>query len=104
MRITTLCGRWMIAGGLLSLAALPAVGQTGAYKAPRTADGKPDLNGVWQVLNSANWNLEPHSPEEGVPGGQGVVEGGTIPYKPEALAQRQKNYDNRTTADPASKC
>ena len=70
----------------------------------RTADGKPDLNGIWQVMNSANWDLEPHSPEEGVPGGQGVVEGGTIPYQPSALAQRKQNYANRKTGDPFSKC
>ena len=31
------------------------------YVAPRAADGvHPDLNGVWQVLNTANWDIEPH--------------------------------------------
>ena len=75
-----------------------------AYTGRRTVDGKPDLNGIWQVLNSAHWNLEPHSPEDGVPGGQGVVEGGTIPYKPEALTKRQENYEKRATADPMLHC
>lgn len=74
------------------------------YAGPRTSDGKPDLNGVWQVLSSAHWNLEAHSPEEGVPGGQGVVEGGVIPYKPEALARKKDNYANRATHDPLSRC
>src|SRR5688572_17328157 len=79
-------------------------GKPPAYAGPRTVNGKPDLNGIWQVLNSAHWNLEPHSPEDGVPGGQGVVEGGTIPYKPEALAKRQENFDTRATTDPMSHC
>jgi hypothetical protein len=78
--------------------------QAAAYSGPRTSDGKPDWNGIWQVLSTANWNLEPQSPEEGVPGGQGVVEGGTIPYQPWALKKRQENYAQRATADPLSKC
>src|SRR5579863_6349693 len=106
MRITKLCRRWMIAGGLLSLAALPAAGQTPGYKAPRTPDGKPDLNGIWQVLNTANWDIEEHSAAPGlpalgaagaVPPGQGVIEGGDIPYKPEALAKKKENFTNRLT-------
>ncbi|HKH72994.1 MAG TPA: hypothetical protein VKA59_16670, partial [Vicinamibacterales bacterium] len=31
-----------------------------AYRAPRTPDGKPNLNGIWQTMNTANWNIEPH--------------------------------------------
>jgi hypothetical protein len=86
------------------LAAQAPVSQNpaGAYAGPRTADGKPDLNGIWQVFNSANWDIEAHSPEEGVPGGQGVVEGGHIPYQPWALAKKKENYEQRATADPAS--
>ena len=109
MRIRRKCPAAVIVLGLMwvvaaQLQAQAPAGQIGKYSGPRTADGKPDLNGIWQVFNAAHWNLEPHSPEEGVPGGQGVVEGGTIPYKPEALAQRKKNYDSRATADPVSKC
>src|SRR5690348_7033512 len=70
----------------------------------RTADGKPNLNGIWQVVNSANWDLEAHSAEEGIPGGLSVVEGGTIPYLPAALARRNQNRAQRKTADPLSKC
>jgi hypothetical protein len=93
-------------GGLSAtqITAQTPASQTGRYTGPRTPDGKPDLNGIWQVFNAAHWNLEPHSAEDGVPAGQGVVEGGTIPYKPEALAKRKQNYDSRATADPFAKC
>ena len=50
-----------------------------AYKAPRTADGKPDFSGVWQALNTANYDIQAHAarpalalisapPRTGVPG------------------------------------
>ena len=80
----------------------PAAAQ--AYRAPRTADGRPDLQGIWQALNTAVWNIQDHSPTLGVPGGQGIVEGNELPYKPEALAKRQENYRNRLTADQEAKC
>ena len=71
----------------------------------RTADGKPDLNGVWQVLNTASWNIQDHVGELGTPPGQGVVDGNEIPYLPAALAKKKENYANRATADPAqAKC
>jgi hypothetical protein len=75
-----------------------------ANRPARTADGKPNLNGIWQVVNTANWDLEPHSAEDGIPGGLGVVEGGAIPYLPAALATRNQNRANRRTADPVGKC
>jgi hypothetical protein len=71
---------------------------------PRTADGKPDFSGVWQVLNTAFYNIEDHHAEPGVPAGQGVVVGGVIPYLPAALEQRRKNYENRATEDTDAKC
>src|SRR6188474_2790481 len=78
---------------------------------PRTSwDKKPDLNGIWQALNTANWDLEAHpggpSPVfvTGVWGarlpGLSVVEGGTIPYKPEALAKREQNRKNALPGKP----
>ncbi len=81
---------------------------------PRAANGRPDFSGVWQTLGTAHWNLEPHVsgypvvPELGaqfaVPPGFGAVDGGRIPYLPEALAQRDSNFANRLTADPEGKC
>jgi len=93
---------------ILSLSLEHVTAQTPAARVgtsvSKTADGKPDFNGIWQVLNTAEWDIEAHAPAEGVPGGQGVVEGGTIPYTPEALKIRDQNRAKRATADPASKC
>src|SRR5438034_7445318 len=97
-----------------SLAVRPAAGQDATYKAPRIADGKPDLNGIWQALNAANWDIQDHSAGPGplaalgaagaVPPGQGVVEGDEIPYLPEAAAKKKENFANRLTRDPEIKC
>jgi hypothetical protein len=108
-----------VAAGLL-FTRIPSKAQGGAaaqaqtYRAPRTADGKPNLNGIWQALNEANWDLEAHAASQGpvlalgaqfsVPPGVGVVEGGAIPYKPEALAKKKENFANRTKEDPEVKC
>ena len=92
---------------LLLLIAWQASAQTPAAArgaVPRTSDGKPDLNGVWQTLSTADWDLQDHAAQLGVPAGQGVVEDGAIPYKPAALAQKQQNFKNRATADPEAKC
>src|SRR5438552_1821734 len=74
---------------------------------PRTADGKPDLSGVWQVLdNSLDGNIEPHVASYGVHGGQGAIvdpADGKIPYLPAALTKRQANYKNRAK-DPTAYC
>src|SRR5882672_6073105 len=87
------------------LTQLTAAGQTPAVTAiPRASDGKPDLSGIWQAMNSAAWNLEDHAASPGVPAGQGIVEGGSIPYLPAALAKRNQNFANRATADPETKC
>ena len=82
----------------------PAARAATGYQGPRTPDGKPDLNGIWQVLGTAHWNVEAHSAMEGVPAGLSVVDGGTIPYRPEALATRNENFKNRLMADPMRKC
>jgi hypothetical protein len=99
---------------VLTLASFPILGQTTAYRAPRTPDGKPNLNGLWQAVNTANWDLQAHPAYQGpvislgaafsVPEGIGVVEGGEIPYRPEALAKKTQNFENRLTSDPEIKC
>ncbi|HEY7821113.1 MAG TPA: hypothetical protein VIG29_23005 [Vicinamibacteria bacterium] len=105
-----------------------AAGQASEYRAPRTEGGHPDLNGIWQALNTANYDIEthmarpamalrdgPHGPLPSaevlllgavgsVPGGLGVVEGGSIPYKPEALAKKKENQENWLTRDPEIFC
>jgi len=111
---------------ILTTVILPLAAQT--YRAPRTPDGKPDLNGIWQALNEANYDLEAHIAQPAmalrpgpygpvpaaavvalgavgaVPPGMGVVEGGPIPYKPEALATRKKNQEDWLNLDPEIKC
>jgi len=97
-------------------------------KIPRTPDKRPDLNGVWQVLNTANWDIEPHAARAAlafrpgpvvpvpakevlalgavgaVPAGPGVVEGGALPYTPEARARRDENRADWLNRDPEIKC
>ena len=85
---------------------IPAAGQTSGQVStlPRTPDGQPDLQGFWQVINTAAWDIQDHPARLGVPAGQGVVEGNEIPYQPWALAKKQENFENRETADPETKC
>jgi hypothetical protein len=71
---------------------------------PRTADGKPDLSGIWQTLSTAEWDLEPHNARKDAPAGLGVVEGNTIPYQAWALAKKKENFKNRAKEDPETKC
>jgi len=96
------------------ISAHPAISQTSTYRAPRTADGKPNLNGIWQAMNDANWDIEPHAAAAGTvpstgaigatPPGMGIVEGGSIPYLPAAAAKKKDNYKNRASLDPEVKC
>jgi hypothetical protein len=71
---------------------------------PRMADGRPNLQGIWQVRNRASYNLEDHVARHGMPAGLGVVEGGPIPYQPWAAKQKLENFANRATADPLARC
>ena len=108
------------AGGQQAAAAPPAVnlravdrGEFPPYKPPHMADGHPDLNGNWQVLGTPDWDLQDHEAGPGPhpeingaygadPAGQSVVEGGEIPYRPEALAKKRQNYQGRATVDVSS--
>jgi hypothetical protein len=80
------------------------VAQEGAYVSPRTADGLPDLQGIWQVMNAANVNILAHSASSDGPAGQSVVEGGVLPYQDWAVAKQQENYANRHTLDTERRC
>jgi hypothetical protein len=92
----------------------PVEGQTAADSALRTPDGKPDLNGIWQHLGTAHWNLQDHQARTGpvlelgalmaIPAGQTVVEGNEIPYQPWAAARQKENYENWLSRDPEVKC
>jgi len=108
-----------LAAGLLTGSALlhaqsAKVAQTTGYRAPRAGDGRPNLNGIWEAMNEANWDLLPHTAnfgrvvalgaEDAVPPGIGWVEGGEIPYLPAAAAKKKENYANRLKLDPEIKC
>src|SRR5262245_27060137 len=93
----------------------PARGQAAtSTRVPRMPDGKPNFTGLWQSITTADWDIEDHPAEPGpyyqlgaigaIPGGQGIVEGGAIPYKPEALAKKKQNLLDRWTLDPTIKC
>ncbi|MFB0988906.1 MAG: hypothetical protein QMC69_06545 [Gammaproteobacteria bacterium] len=81
---------------------------------PRTADQKPDFNGIWQAIGSAHWNIEPHAADfsplvelgaiGALPAGLGIVEGGSIPYTSEARAKQQENRADWLALDPVVKC
>ncbi len=116
----------------LALAAVagiaPAAAQDSGFEPPRLANGKPDLNGIWQAVGSAHYDVErhvarpammlrdgPHGPLPAVPvlrlgavgavpGGMGVVEGGKIPYQPEAAAKREENRKHWIERDPEVHC
>jgi len=117
------------AGAFVTAAAIPISGQAPtAYRAPHGADGHPDFNGIWQALNEANWDIEPHMARPAlqlragpygpvpaaavlalgavgsVPPGMGIVEGGEIPYKPEARAKQKDNLEHWVERDPEIKC
>jgi hypothetical protein len=107
---------------------IQAQGQTPAYRAPRLADGHPDLSGIWEAVNTANYDVERHMARHAmalrpgpygplpakevlylgavgaVPGGMGVVDGGEIPYKPQALKIRNENREKWLERDPEIKC
>ena len=87
------------AGSIFACGVLLSAAAT-AQTVRRMADGKPDLNGIWQALNTAAWDIQDHSGQLGVPPGQGVVEGNAIPYQPSAAAKKKENFANRATADP----
>lgn len=117
------------AGDKQASASMPAAAPK-AYKAPRLqGTNHPDLNGVWQVLNTANYNIEAHPASSAlqlrpgpyvpvpaaevvalgavgaVPAGIGIVQGdGKIPYNADALKTRDENKADYLNRDPEVKC
>lgn len=95
------------------LAVLCLAGTPVSAQIRRLPDGKPNLSGIWQAMNTANWDLEEHGARQGLvvalgaigaePGGPGVVEG-EIPYLPAAKEKKKANFANRLTADPEVRC
>src|SRR5262245_63202103 len=103
---TILC----LAAPLSAGQAAPAGASSPAYRAPRAADGHPDLNGIWQAFTTANWDIQDHEAQPGPhpellgaysaePAGQGIVVGNDIPYQPWALAKKKENFEKRLVAD-----
>ncbi len=98
-------GNITIAAALLLVVHVPLSAQTSATAkmaaeaSHRLSDGKPDLNGIWEAVNTASWDIQDHSGQLGIPPGFGVVEGNEIPYQPWAFAKKKENFANRKTAD-----
>ena len=109
--------------------ALTPIGTTGQATRTRTVGGKPNLNGIWQVTNTANWDLLAHATRPAVaqpgvypnhpvlaapvvalgaaglvPPGPGVVEGNEIPYTPDAAARKRENAEHWLDRDPELRC
>jgi hypothetical protein len=93
---------------------MPVSGQGQGSGLPKTADGKPDFTGIWQAMNTANWDIQAHEARKGpvvalgaafsVPAGIGIVEGNEIPYLPAAATKKKENGDNWLARDPEIKC
>ncbi len=99
-----------LAGGVAAAALLILSSGRGPIDAqasrtiPRTPDGRPSLEGIWQVRNRASFDLRDHASSYLMPAGQSVIEGGDIPYQPWAAAKKAENFANRASADPLAKC
>jgi hypothetical protein len=108
--LTLTPGRAQAPAKAVAKATTKATGKNGS----RMSDGKPNLNGVWEYIGTANWDIQDHSPAPGpfwqlgaigaIPAGQGIVEGNEIPYKPAALEKKKQNKANWPAEDPEAKC
>jgi hypothetical protein len=103
----------MVSLAVFLLAGIPSAAQSQTYKAPRLS-GRPNLNGIWQALGTAHWDLQDHPAQAGpfyqlgaigaIPAGRGVAEGNEIPYQAWAAEKKRQNFANRLTEDPEAKC
>jgi hypothetical protein len=113
-RLATLAAVAATSASFLIGGTTPISGQTRPAGLPRASDGKPDFSGVWQAMNTANWDIQAHGAKRGpvvasgaafgVPAGPGIVEGDEIPYTPAAAAKKKENADNWLARDPEIKC
>jgi len=78
-------------GALVSMPGFPAT----AYTPPRLTDGKPDLNGIWEVRSKIGQDIA-----------SAIIDpaDGKVPYQKEALAQMRDNGKVRASRDPLNKC
>src|SRR5688572_6457251 len=91
-------------------------GRGAAAARPARIAGRPNMNGMWQAINTANWNLEDHSASatafwqlgaiSAIPAGQTVIidNNGQIPYNPAGLKKRAENQAGWPKSDPEAKC
>jgi hypothetical protein len=113
-RRTILTGGVVAAIAGLAIASTLTKAQGPADAIPRLPNGHVNLSGIWQANTTANWDVLTHQARPGpvtalgaafsIPGGLGVVEGNEIPYKPDALAKKQRNAENWLISDPEIKC
>jgi len=114
-------------GAVFCLATIRMTGQ--ATRTTRSTEVHPNLNGIWQATNTANWDLLAHGMRPavaqpgvypdvpvlaapvlalgsvgGVPPGPGVVEGNDIPYKLEDAAKKKDNAEHWLDRDPEVRC
>lgn len=98
-----------------AIATLPGGLTAQERERPERINGHPNLNGIWQAMSPAHWNLEAHPAEAldafwrlgaigAIPAGQSVVVGGRIPYLPEAIAKRDENRAGWPKTDPEAAC
>jgi hypothetical protein len=95
----------ILALALLTATAATPQGSTAPQRTlPRTADGKPNFEGIWQASSSAAADLQDHAARYAMLAGRSVVAGAEIPYQPWAAAKKAENFQNRVKADPLNQC
>jgi hypothetical protein len=102
-KFSKLAATLMLIAGIFVTVITPNHASAADEKIKRLSNGKPDFSGIWQTTSAADFDLEPHSNRKDAPPSAGIVEGNTIPYLPQALEQKKKNFENRATDDPSLK-
>jgi hypothetical protein len=72
---------------------------------PRLADGKPNLQGIWQAAGTASADLQDHAASLNMLAGRSMLaDGAAIPYQPWAATKRAENFQHRLADDPINHC